>query len=162
MEACSILPERKHHRCFEESRKKRIGSVIRSRCKAIQPGTFAGSFCFLLEDQTAGMSLFYVVKLFVIAGDQLLSGNHKNAEIILNPHKITVDLPFVTDHTLKPVKNGVKRICIREIAPKMRRFRGKTPAKCIITRFPGFNFITGGVCFNNLQNTPFISRTPKV
>ena len=162
MVACSILPERKHLRCFEGSRKERIGSAIRSRRKAIQPGTSTGPFCLVSEDQTAGMSLSYVVKLFAIACDQSLRRYRKNAEIILNPHKITVDLPLATYHTLKPVKNGVKRICTREITPKMRRFHGKTPAKCITTRFPGLNFLTGGVCFNNLQNTPFVSRYPKV
>ena len=108
--ACSILPERKHRRCFEGSRTERIGRVIRTRCNAIRSGTFAGPYRFLLADQAAEISLSYIVKLFVIAGNQLLPGNHKNTEIILNRYKIEVDLPLVTDHTLKSVKNSVKRV----------------------------------------------------
>jgi len=162
LEACSILPERKHRRCFEGSQRERIGRVIRSRHNAIQPGTVADLFRSTSGDLIARICLSRIVKLFAIVDDRYFSIDTGNAKITQIHTEITLLSRCASSDTLKCLKDAVKRICIREMMPKTGGVCREIPAKRITTRFPGRNFLTGGVCFKNLQIAPFISRLPKV
>jgi len=162
LEACSILPERKHRRCFEGSQRERIGRVIRSRCNTIQTGTVAGLFRSIAGDLIARICLSRIVKLFAIVDDRYFSIDTANTEIILNHAEITLLSKCASSDTLKCLKDAVKRICIREMMLKTGDVCREIPAKRMTTRFPGRNFLTGGGCFKNLQIVPFLSRLPKV
>lgn len=164
--ACSILPGGTRRRRDPGSQKETPGGVIRSRCHAMRPGSLAGSHCFVSWSWTVRRSFGNVpaggVKRSAMSGRVCVRKTSIQTKFTQNYTEIILFFPLVTIRTLISARNHVKRTCIGEISPENCGLHGKTPPKRITGRFLVCEFRTGGVCFNNLQVSPFQSRRASV
>ena len=127
--ACSILPERKHRRCFEGSQRERIGSVIRSRCKAIQLRIFAGSFRAAGSGRAAGIHsrtrLSGIVKYFVAASARFKAPIPERKKSTVSGREVEPFLQVLSIHTLKRLKINIKGTSACDSLPDKLHFRVK-------------------------------------